>query len=225
MKAAVGGAPAGVLVEVSGRIPPIAADIAAAADGQAIVDHHDLLMVGPKGDGVIEAKVHPRVLEPAVGAVGKEILGHADGQIRTPDQNPDVEVRPGRRQIDQELADPVGSILGPLAVRHQARARIEAPAEQPDLPPRLAQNGDQSLVIGLVVDQECRPVRRLDPPAGAVRLEEFHIDRAVPQSARAHRTPKGAPTHLRCQARERTAAAPSLWRGRRQCWPGREPKL
>jgi hypothetical protein len=79
---------------------------------------------------VIEAESDGRVGEPGPSAVGEEVLRGLDRQRRLPDQDADVDVRPRRGQVQEDMADLVGLIAALEAIRQQARARIEPPAKQ-----------------------------------------------------------------------------------------------
>jgi hypothetical protein len=159
--------PAQVDLQVRRRVPTIDADVAAAAEGQLVVDHqHLLVMAGPERHRVVQPELDAAALEPLARLVREELLRGRDRQGRAPDQQTDVEFGPRVRQLDEDASHFVRIVRPLLAVREQPRARIEAPAQQdhraPRPPQRLVDGGE----VGLGVDQEGRPPRGLDTLAG-----------------------------------------------------------
>jgi hypothetical protein len=164
-----------VLLQVRGGVPAIHRDVAAAAEGDLVVDHqHFLVVAGAEGDGIVQPELHAGVAEPAAGPVGEEFLAGADRQRRVPDQHADIEVGSLARQLDEDMADFVRIVGAVEAVREQPRARVEAPAQQVDRPlgpdHRLEGGGE----IGLGVDQEGRTRRPFPAPTGLAGDEDAH---------------------------------------------------
>ncbi len=165
--------PAAVRVEVGGGIPAVHAEIAAAAEGEAVVDHqHLLVMAGAEGHAGVEREVDPRALEPLARAVREEVLGGRDRQGRLPDQDVDVELGPLVRQAAQQIADLVGPVLLARRVGPKARARVEAPAEQEDRAPRPAHGRQGGGEIGAGIDQQGDAVGGLHAPAGLSGMQK-----------------------------------------------------
>jgi hypothetical protein len=60
---------------VARRVPTVHRDVATAAEGHPIVDHHHLLVVaGAQGHGVVQAELDRRALEPLARLVREELL-------------------------------------------------------------------------------------------------------------------------------------------------------
>ena len=135
----VGHDPARIVLQVARRVPPIDADVAAAAKGQRVVDHQHLLMVtGAEWHVVVQPELDACAAEPFARPVREELLAGGDGQRRLPDQHADIEVRPRLRQRHQDAAHLVRIGWSIETVWKQPRARIEPPSQQQDRSARLA---------------------------------------------------------------------------------------
>ena len=174
---AAGHDPAAVGVEVGGGVPAVDPEVAAAAEGQPVVDHqHLLVMAGAEGDAGVQGEVDPRALEPSPRPVGEEMLRGADRQGGLPDQHMDVEIGPRGRQLQQQIADLVGSMLLARGIRAQARARVEPPAQQEDRAPGLAHGPQGGAEIGAGIQQHGGAVGRLHAPAGLAGMQQPGVE-------------------------------------------------
>ncbi len=92
--------PPGVVVEMRGGVPAVRPDIAAAAEGDLVVDHDHLLVVaGAERQLAVEHEFHPRALERLAVGEGEEVLGGRDRHARIPAQDPDVDLRFRGREV------------------------------------------------------------------------------------------------------------------------------
>jgi hypothetical protein len=91
-------APAGVVVEVSGGVPAVDADVAAADQGHRTVDHHHLLvMAGAGGQGVVQPVLDLGTGEESRSPLRAEQLRGGDRERHVPGQHPHVQRRVQRR--------------------------------------------------------------------------------------------------------------------------------
>jgi hypothetical protein len=107
---------AGIIVQVLGRVPAVGTDVAAAAEGQGVIDDdHFLMMAGADRQLAIEDEADFRAAEFLAVGEGEEVLGggHRHGRFPAEDAHFDVAAL---RQGDKEVADPIGFLavqLGP----------------------------------------------------------------------------------------------------------------
>jgi hypothetical protein len=118
-----------IVVGMRAAVPAVDVEVAAAAEGERVVDHHHLLVVaGARRVAVVEPEVHPAV-EPLPGALRVAAPGQRNRQRHVPDKHPDVDLRPLRVQRTQHVADALGlSRVG--GIRHQRGARVELPSQK-----------------------------------------------------------------------------------------------
>ena len=172
--AAIGPDAARVAVAMLGRIPAVAGHVDAAAEGQAIVDHDDLVMVrGAQRRGAVESRVDARMGHPAHqredGGAAEQRAQRAD----VPAQQEDLEVGIALYQPKHEIAQGVGLARQPLF--GQFDARVEVPADQHDAPPRLQHRLAAGLEVIARIDDQPRPRRRLPPPVEIYGLRIFIV--------------------------------------------------
>ena len=155
-----------IIVRMGLGIPAIDRDVPAAAKGHGVVDDDRLLMMaGADGARRIQPELDHPFPEPGLGLVRIEALRCRDQQRRLPDQQPDVEFRPGLDHHPQQMADLGLFVAGPgLGV--EPGPRVELPAQNHHRTPRLGQSRGQGFEIGAVLHEDRQPVRPLDPPAG-----------------------------------------------------------
>ena len=200
----VGHDPPLVDLQVGRRVPAVDRDVAPAGEGDAVVDHHHLLvMAGPEWDMVIQPELDRRVREPLAGLVREEFLAGGDRQGRLPNQQPHVELRPGSRERDQHVAHLVGIIRAVITVREQARAWIESPTEDQDRAAGLLHGLVDGREIGLGVDQERDALGAGRAPAGLAGGQQH---RPHPLEAQATKSPRRRWVPNRTSARKSAPA-------------------
>ncbi len=161
--AAAGHHPARVSVEVRRRVPAVRAEVEAAAHRHLVVDdQHLLVMARPIGDAGVQQEADRTAVEPSPRPVGEELLGGADRQGRLPDQDADVEFGALGSQSLQHISDLVVGVFHIVGIGLEARPGVEAPAQQKDRSPRLADGRDGGC-------EDRRPVRQETDPSGARR--------------------------------------------------------
>lgn len=155
-----------------GGVPAVRTDVAAAAEGDRIIDDDDLLVVGgPQRQGPVQSKIDPRTVKEAAAAQRKEPLGGRDRKGRLPAQDADLQVRTRLGQGPQERADLLGhrALAGGVVV--QNRVRIEGPVQEMDRPGGSGHGGLGRREIGLHVHEQGRTGRGLHAPAGRSGLK------------------------------------------------------
>ncbi|KXX64904.1 hypothetical protein AY586_02150 [Marichromatium gracile] len=169
---AVGVAPAGVLGLVRAAVPAPFTEVEAAAEGQCVVDDHQLLVVtGRQRVVVIEGEVQARVLAPGVDAEEQRFaLERVDRRI-VPEQDPGLEpggaFEQGMEQFAESGRQPVAGVLA-----HQLELTVQVPAEDQDAMPGIDQCPAQGGEVAFAVDQWCQTAGAGDLPAGLAGYQQ-----------------------------------------------------
>jgi hypothetical protein len=157
-----------------GRVPAVAGHVDAAAEGQAIVDHDDLVMVrGAQRRGAVEPRVDARMGHPAHQ---REDRRAAEQRLQRPDvpaQQEDFQLGIALHQPQHELAQ--RARLAREALVGERDAGVEVPADQHDALPRLQHRLAAGLEIGARVDDQPGACRRLPPPEQVWRVRTFIV--------------------------------------------------
>jgi hypothetical protein len=159
-----------VPVEVLGGVPAVGGHVDAAGEGEAVVDHHDLLVVRAP-DRVVGVHRHR---QPVRGAsVQQHDRHHAPGQRAdhavVPHQDADLQLRVGPDGLLQhppQLVRPpsVDTALRPARVHPDPR--VEVPADEQHPAPRVQHRPAQGGEVVGGVHEDRVPLGPLDPPAG-----------------------------------------------------------
>ncbi len=173
-----------IVVEVIGRVPAVAGHVDTAAKSQAVVDHHDLVMVSRTGRrGGVEAGVDARMGHPAQhreqGRAAKQGAQRAD----VPAQQEDLQVGGTLDQPENEVAQGAWFAVQTGLAAGKLYAGVEIPANQHDPPMRLQhpeprrgkvfgsvdyQRGPCGRRMAPRHDIDCRTFCRLHPAASAL---------------------------------------------------------
>ena len=175
---AAGADPERLLVAMPGRVPAAAGHVDSAAKGEAIVDHHDLLVMRcARRVHRIELGVDALVPPPAEEG---ERRGAAEDRLHRaeiPAQQIDVERRAPLDQPQDEVAD---RLRGAVLAAADPDSGVEIPADQHDPPlgrqHRLARRGE---IVG-GIDDQCGAVGTLDAPAIGAGAKQGLVHGTVP---------------------------------------------
>ncbi len=141
------------------RIPALAGHVDAAAKGKLVVDDDDLLVVRG-GDGVMAVQL-------GVDALVRHPL-HDGEEGPPPEQRLDRAGVPAEQENLQlrltldERVDEVAHRLARCLVMVQNDARVEVPADQQDLPPRIQHRAACHTEIFLRIDDDRHAIGLLD---------------------------------------------------------------
>ena len=172
-------APARIAREMLFGVPAIGRDVAAAAEGDLIVDHHHLLMMaGAQNARPVQPELHDPAAEPSLGLVRIEALRRRDQQGRAPDQQAHVQIRLMPHQSLQLMTD-LRPAVSQRPLRVKPGAGIELPAQNQDRPLRLVQGRGQGVEIGLVLHQRRETMGRRRPPHARTRLDQTGFIRTI----------------------------------------------
>ncbi len=163
----------GIVVQVLGGVPAIGPDVAAAAEGEGVIDDDHLLMVaGADGQLAVEDELHLGPGEDPAVDEWKEVLGRRHGHGRLPAQDAHIDLGIVR-QGDEEGADAVA--VGAAAARPgmEQGVGLEGPVQQVHAAPGPAHGVHGGVEIGLHVDQQRRAIRAPDPPSRGL-VEQTH---------------------------------------------------
>ncbi len=162
----------GVVVQVLGGVPPLWADIHAAAEGEGVVDDDGLLvMAGPHRQLAVEHQLDARAGEELAVLQGEPVLGGGDRQRRLPAEEAHIHVGLFLGQRLQEHPDAVAVRSAAAFLRMEQGLGLEGPVQQVDGVARAlhcALGGGE--VVGGVDDQRGL-VGDLAPPASGPDLE------------------------------------------------------
>ena len=151
---------------MSARVPTCAGDIDAAAEGDRVIDHDDLLMMGGARRMVsVRLKMHPAVEDPFQDEKRRRAAHQGAHQAEAPRQDIDLQTgSPPDDPIDQP-AEPVRAGLRRPG-RLQLRARVEIPADEIDGMARLQHCRLELGKVIRCIDNLGKAPRPLDAPAG-----------------------------------------------------------
>ena len=149
-------------------VPATGAEVDAAAERQATVDHHELLVMarGRRMTGIQDQIEAARPRYPEL-QLGQRLTVEAVEQRPVPDQHPDVQRRVLGEQLPEEPAQGRGIGRGV-----EADVAADVPADDMHGQPGAQQGAAQSIEIGGAVDQQGRPLGIGNAPAGDVLLEQ-----------------------------------------------------
>ena len=153
---------------VLGAVPATGAEVDPAAERQAAVDHHELLVMARRRRmvGIQDEIEATRLCHPEF-QLGQRLTIEAVEQRPVPDQHPDVQGRARGEQLPEELAEGRRIARGV-----EADIAADVPADDVHRHPGLQQGAAQGIEIRGAVDQQGRPLRPGNAPAGDVLLEQ-----------------------------------------------------
>ena len=166
-----------VLVDVIARIPAVGRHVDAAAEGQLVVDHHDLLVVrGTRRMGAVELEMDAPARHPVENGQRRRAAPDGHQRADVPFEHMDLDLRPVLVEPAQEGAELVRT-LERFLLRLEGHAGVEVPADQIDAVPgrkdRLFR-GDE--IVGRIHDQR-EAIDMLDPPAVSAWFEQGFVNR------------------------------------------------
>ncbi len=164
--------PARIVVQMLGRVPPVRSDVAAADEGQGVVDDDRLLvMAGAERQFAVEYELDVRAREGLAVHQREEVLGGRDGHRRLPAKHSHVEIGV-LGQLGQERPDAVA--FRALAVRSgvENRARLEGPVQQVHAVLGAAHRVHGRVEIGRHIDQQGGAIGARLAPAGLLGNEQ-----------------------------------------------------
>jgi hypothetical protein len=181
------------MVAMLRRVPAVAGHVDTAAEGHAVVDHDDLVMVrGAQCCGAVEPRVDARMGHPAHQGEDRGTAEQGAHRAHVPAQQEDLELGIALHQPQDEFAQ--GARLARQPLFAELDAGVEVPADQHDALLRLQHRLAADLEIGLRIDDQPGPRRFLPAPEQFRRFQSVHGSHwslVAPSSGRFGDAPSG----------------------------------
>jgi hypothetical protein len=161
------------MIIVGAGIPAVVCHVDAAAEGERIVDHHDLLVMrGPRRVGAVESELEAASAHPIQEVEWRSSARQGAKEPQIPLQHPNAELWPAPTEFRQErpklLRQARQRVIG-----IELDASIELPADEQDRMAGAQESAAQMSEVCGSIDDRGKTRCPLDTPAGQAWLQQL----------------------------------------------------